>query len=57
MDLFFGTQNQDEEMNNKMLHRFNAERPDLPMSKQLNGLLLWMLARRLMGRNKIKRGV
>jgi peptidoglycan/xylan/chitin deacetylase (PgdA/CDA1 family) len=55
IDLFFGTQNQDDEMANRVLHRFNAERPDLALSKQLNGLLLWMLIRKLTHANKVVR--
>jgi peptidoglycan/xylan/chitin deacetylase (PgdA/CDA1 family) len=55
IDLFFGTQNQKTEIHNRMLHRFNAERPEMPMSKQLNGLLLFMWLEKIMGRNKVIR--
>jgi peptidoglycan/xylan/chitin deacetylase (PgdA/CDA1 family) len=55
IDVFFGIQNQKEEPSNRMLHRFNAERPDLPMSGQLNGILLWMLIFKLTGRQSVKR--
>lgn len=55
IDLLFGIQNQKRELNNKMVHRFNAERPDVPLQLQLNGLLLFMLLQKLTGRNKVKR--
>ncbi|MHA4843903.1 polysaccharide deacetylase family protein [Flavitalea antarctica] len=55
IDLFFGTQNQDDELTNKVLHRFNAERPQVTLSKQLNGLLFWMLIRKLVKANKVIR--
>jgi peptidoglycan/xylan/chitin deacetylase (PgdA/CDA1 family) len=55
IDLFFGIQNQKIELNNRVLHRFNAERPELSMAKQLNGLLLLMLFRRMLGSGKVIR--
>ena len=55
IDIFFGIQNQKVELNNKVLHRFNAERPWLPMKKQLNGMLFLMLFRKLFHRHKIMR--
>ena len=55
VDLFFGIQNQLEEPANRVLHRFNAERPDLPMSQQLNGVLLWMLIKKWSGKYSVKR--
>ncbi len=54
-DILFGIQNQKLEQQNKMLHRFNAERPDLPMKNQLNGVLLLMLLQQLTGKNKVER--
>ncbi len=54
-DLLFGIQNQKEELQNRMLHRFNAERPHLPMSKQLNGVLLLTFLQKLMGKSQINR--
>jgi peptidoglycan/xylan/chitin deacetylase (PgdA/CDA1 family) len=56
-DVFFGIQNQLEEQPNRVLHRFNAERPDLPMSRQLNGVLFLMWYRKFMNKNKVVRGV
>jgi peptidoglycan/xylan/chitin deacetylase (PgdA/CDA1 family) len=55
VDVFFGIQNQKEEAQNRVLHRFNAERPDLPMSGQLNGILLWIAAQKLFNKNKVQR--
>ncbi len=55
IDLFFGVQNQKKELQNKMLHRFNAERPELPMKKQLNGLLVYMMLQKLTGKGKVHR--
>jgi peptidoglycan/xylan/chitin deacetylase (PgdA/CDA1 family) len=55
VELLFGIQNQLEEPANRLLHRFNAERPDLPMSQQLNGVLLWMLIKKWSGKYSVKR--
>jgi peptidoglycan/xylan/chitin deacetylase (PgdA/CDA1 family) len=55
IDLLFGIQNQKSEPGRKILHRFNAERPEMPMRYQLNGLLLYMWMTRLSGHNKVKR--
>ncbi len=54
-DLLFGIQNQKLEVFNKMLHRFNAEKPELPMCQQLNGVLLFMTIQRLMKKNIVHR--
>ena len=54
-DLLFGIQNQKDEPVNKMLHRFNAERPDLPIRKQINGILLLHFFRKLLGKNNVVR--
>ncbi len=55
IDLLFGIQNQKSEPGRKILHRFNAERPEMPMLYQLNGLLLYMWMCRITGLNKVKR--
>ncbi len=55
IDLYFGIQNQMLESKNKMVHRFNAERPDVPMHKQLNGIMLMMMLKKVMNRQSIKR--
>jgi len=54
-DVFFGIQNQKKETANRVLHRWNAERPALPMSRQLNGVLLWMLVQKLSRRDRVVR--
>jgi peptidoglycan/xylan/chitin deacetylase (PgdA/CDA1 family) len=53
--LLFGIQNQKTELENKMLHRFNAERPEINFSSQVKGLLLMIWLRNLSGSNKITR--
>jgi peptidoglycan/xylan/chitin deacetylase (PgdA/CDA1 family) len=54
-DLMFGIQNQKSEAGNKMLHRFNAERPEVNIKSQVNGILLYTLMQSALGRNKIER--
>jgi len=54
-DLFFGTQNQILEHGNKMLHRFNAERPEISINKNVRSILLLMIFRSLFGRNNFSR--
>lgn len=51
IDLFFGIQNQKNELNNNILHRFNAERPDIGFEKQLKGLLALNAVKRIMRKN------
>lgn len=55
VDVFFGIQNQKKEEFNRVLHRWNAERPVLPMSRQLNGVLLFMLIQQLSGKDRVIR--
>lgn len=55
IDLFFGIQNQKRELGNKMLHRFNAERRDLMMNKQMNGILMLMIAQKLLNKGTVTR--
>jgi Predicted xylanase/chitin deacetylase len=54
-DLLFGIQNQKSETANKMLHRFNAERPEVNIKSQINGIMLYNLMQSALGRNKIER--
>ena len=54
-DLLFGIQNQKIELENNMLHRFNAERPSLALEKQVKGILLYSWANEKLGKNKIIR--
>jgi peptidoglycan/xylan/chitin deacetylase (PgdA/CDA1 family) len=55
IDLFFGIQNQKHETANRVLHRFNAERPEISMSKQLNGVLLLMMLQRMLKKDRVER--
>lgn len=55
IDLFFGTQNNRPEIQNRMIHRFNAERPDMVLSKQVKGLLLMLCIQKILNNNIIKR--
>ncbi|MDB5203422.1 MAG: hypothetical protein JWQ27_2831 [Ferruginibacter sp.] len=55
VDLFFGIQNQKDELHNKMVHRFNAERPDISLQKQLKGMLTFMSVQQFRSKNKVHR--
>ena len=55
IDAFFGVQNQKSELQNKMLHRFNAERPQVAMKKQLNGILMLIFLQRLFKKQFVNR--
>ena len=51
VEVFFGTQNQKSERANRMFHRFNAERPDIPIDSLVKGMLLYNLKKRNVKRN------
>lgn len=53
--LLFGTQNQKIEPFNPVLHRFNAERPEMPLSSTAKGVLIFNALQTLAGKNKIIR--
>jgi peptidoglycan/xylan/chitin deacetylase (PgdA/CDA1 family) len=55
IDLLFGTQNQKNEINNKMIHRFNCERPDLPLNQHIKGVLLYSILQKLSNKQNIIR--
>ncbi|MEO8109715.1 MAG: polysaccharide deacetylase family protein [Ginsengibacter sp.] len=55
IDLLFGIQNQKDELHNNVVHRFNAERPDVSFNSQLKGLLLYLAIQNKTGRLKVKR--
>jgi len=55
IDLLFGIQNQKEEYQNYMVHRFNAERPEVNTKGQVNGILLYMMLEKILGSHKVKR--
>jgi len=54
-DLFFGTQNQKLERKNRILHRFNAERPGISMEKMVSGIRLLTRMRDWTGSGKVQR--
>ena len=51
VDILFGTQNQKHEINNRMLHRFNAERPEVPIEGLVKGMLLYNLKKKMVNRS------
>lgn len=55
IDLMFGIQNQKEELNNNMVHRFNAERPVFRLDTQLKGMMLHMAIQKKLGKQKVHR--
>ncbi|MBO9684207.1 MAG: polysaccharide deacetylase family protein [Flavisolibacter sp.] len=55
IDLLFGTQNQKNEIQNKMIHRFNCERPGLPIDQHIKGILLYSILQKLSNKQNIIR--
>jgi peptidoglycan/xylan/chitin deacetylase (PgdA/CDA1 family) len=55
IDLLFGIQNQKEELGNKIIHRFNAERPEIKIREQINGILFYCMLQKAFGKHKIHR--
>lgn len=55
IDLLFGIQNQLPELSNKMLHRFNAERPHISLEKQIKAEMLLTSLQKLTGKYKVHR--
>ena len=55
IDLMFGIQNQKEELKNNMVHRFNAERPEISLDKQLKGMMIYMVIQKKLGKQKVRR--
>ncbi|RYY71308.1 MAG: hypothetical protein EOO13_03625 [Chitinophagaceae bacterium] len=53
--LLFGIQNQKNESHNRMLHRFNAERPETNMEQLVKGQVILNSIAQLAGRNTVKR--
>ena len=49
------TQNQKNEINNKTIHRFNAERPHIAFSKQVKGMLAYMIIQKALNKQTIHR--
>ncbi len=55
IDLMFGIQNQKDELSNNMVHRFNAERAGISLTKQLKGIMLYMAIQEKLGKQKVRR--
>ncbi len=55
IDLLFGIQNQKDELYNNMVHRFNAERPEVKLENQLKGMMLFMAIQKILGKEKVLR--
>lgn len=55
IDVLFGIQNQLPELQNRMLHRFNAERPEIPVSMQIKAEMLYSAFLRMSGKYKVDR--
>lgn len=53
--LLFGIQNQKEELNNNILHRFNAERPEVRIEELIKGQITLNRLQKIMGRNAVRR--
>jgi peptidoglycan/xylan/chitin deacetylase (PgdA/CDA1 family) len=53
--LIFGIQNQKSEFHNNVVHRFNAERPELRLDLQVKGLLFLTWLRQITGKNVVIR--
>lgn len=53
--VLFGIQNQKEEFNNNILHRFNAERPETGIEELIKGQITLNRLQKLAGRNSVKR--
>ena len=55
VELFFGIQNQKIENYNTVLQRFNAERPEVPLEKQIKSVMFYNWVMEIVGRNNISR--
>jgi peptidoglycan/xylan/chitin deacetylase (PgdA/CDA1 family) len=55
IDLLFGIQNQKNEINNKMIHRFNAERPQVEFSRLVKGMLAYTIIQKALNKQTIQR--
>lgn len=54
--LIFGTNNQKTDIDQRILQRFNCERPEITVKQAVNGILLYSIAHQLLGKNKVQRG-
>lgn len=55
IDVLFGIQNQLPELQNNMLHRFNAERPSVSLNRQIKAEMLYTAILRVTGNFKANR--
>lgn len=55
LDLVFGTANQRQDMRPGILHRFNCERPAIPIQAAVKGMLLYNGLRQLTGKQMLLR--
>lgn len=55
VELFFGIQNQKKENNNRVLQRFNAERPGVSLQKQIKSVMVYNWVMERFGRNNVLR--
>lgn len=53
--LLFGIQNQKQELHNNILHRFNAERPEIDFMKLIKGQLFLNRMQKVFGKNTVVR--
>lgn len=57
VELFFGIQNQKREIKNRVLQRFNAERPGISLQKQIKSVMLYNSILQRFDRNNITRTI
>lgn len=55
VDVLFGIQNQLPEIHHRMLHRFNAERPEISLKKQVKAEMMLAAILKIFGQFKVKR--
>lgn len=55
IDVFYGIQNQKNEIRNRMIHRFNAERPGIPVSNMIKAVLWQTILLRKAGKYMVNR--
>lgn len=55
IDVLFGIQNQLPELQNRMLHRFNAERPGIPIQRQIKAEMFYNAILKTTGRYRVTR--
>lgn len=53
--LIFGTNNQKQDIDKRILQRFNCENPELSIKQSVNGILAYHIIHKLLGKNKVAR--